>query len=607
MDSKSYILALCALAFSLSTNVTMAQQSQEQMAAYYYDNGQFEQAALLYETLYKTTDNNYYYQRLFSTYLRLEKYKEALTLVERREKAAPGDLCLMVDAGYVYQMQKQQKKAIKCYERALAAITANLAPVPGLAMAFVKAGNRDYAIKTYLRAREKTHNPYLYFNELVGVYQEMGDFEAMTNEYFSLLDNQPGLISSIQVSMQKALAEAPDERLAQGVRQALVERVRNHPENRNYLEMMIWFSLQQNDFLFALTQAKAIDCRYPDLNGEPVFRVARIAFDNDAYNEAIEAYRYLIQKGTQNPYYFESRVGELMVEFSQLNNNYSIESGRYVILKEKYESAIRELGVNDRTVRVIRNYANLLAYYGNDAQSAVNLLDDVLALPRLSSKERDEVKIELGDLLLFSGSIWDASLLYMQVEKANKDDVIGSMAKYKNARLSYYNHDFEWANSQLKVLRSSTSKLIANDAMELSLLISDNMEDDSTYGMLSLFADADLLLYRNMLDTAWGVFDNIAQQSLSHPLFDEILMRKAQIRMKQTRYVEADSILQRLVDFYPEEITSDDALMMMAELNEQYLGNLEKARQCYEKMLIDYPTSLYVDRARKRYNALKVR
>ena len=255
----------------------------------------------------------------------------------------------------------------------------------------------------------------------------------------------------------------------------------------------------------------------------------------------------------------------------------------------------------------MRNYATLIAYHGNDAQSAVDMLDDALEIPRLKPQLRDEIKLELGDLLLFVGQTWDASLLYMQVEKANKNDVLGAMGKFKNAQLSYYNHDFEWSKSQLNVLRSSTSKLIANDAMELSLLISDNMEDDSTYGMLEIFADADLMLYRNMLDSAWDAFENVSRHAMSHPLLDEVLMRKAQIRMKQGRYIEADSLLQRLVDFYPTDITADDALIMQAELNEEKLNNPQKALECYEKIMLDYPTSLYADQARKRYNILKKR
>ena len=585
----------------------VAQQNNEQLAAYYYDHGEFAQAAQLYEGLYKQTSNKYYYQRLLSTYLELEQYKDAQRLVERRQKANPKELQLMVDEGQVYARQGQEKKARKCYEKAIESITNNLQPVPDLAQAFFGMGMPDYAARTYLKARMQSRNRTLYFNELIGAYQQMGDYEAMTGEYFDLLDNSPGMMKSVQVSMQKSLQEAPDSRLAEGVRRALVSRVQEHPDNKAYLEMMIWFALQQNDFRFALDQAEAVDARFPDLGGDQVMRVAQIAQNNSSLDVAADAYTYLQRKGTDDPHYFDSRVGELEVAFLRVNNNYTLDSKSLAALRARYLSAFDELGKNERTINLMRHYSELMAYHGGDAQEAVSILDDVLEMPRLKPQVRDEVKLELADLLLFAGQTWDASLLYMQVEKANKNDVLGAMAKYKNARLSYYNHDFEWANSQLKVLRSSTSKLVANDAMELSLLISDNMEDDSTYGMLELFADADLLQYRNMLDSAWDGYDAITRASLSHPLFDEVLMRKAQIRAKQGRYVEADSLLQRLIDFYPYDITADDALMLQAELNEDKLGNFEKARECYEKLLLDYPTSLYVDRARKRYNALKAR
>ena len=608
MSKRCKILIACLLAVLLHGLPAAAQgQSQEQMAAYYFDQGEYEQAAQLYESLYERTTNKYYYLRLYATYLKLGEYRDAIRLAEKRQKKQPKELALHVDEGNVYLVQKQTKKAEKCFDKAIEAITSNLAPVPDLAMAFSGIGRHDYAAKTYLKAREQTRNPHLYFNELVGVYQAMGDHEAMTHEYFDLLDKQPGMMPSIQISMQKTLQEAPDERLAEGVKRALVERVREHPDNRSYLEMMIWFALQQKDFRFALTQARAVDARFPDQGGEQLMRVAQIAYANEDYDVAAESYRLVQQKGQEHPHYFDARVGELEVDFARINHNYSIDSKSFAQLMQKYEGAIAELGKNERTIPLMRHYANLKGYHGNDAQAAASMLDDVLELPRLKPQVRDEVKLELGDLLLFAGSVWDASLLYMQVDKANKNDLLGAQAKFKNAKLSYYNHDFEWAASQLKVLRASTSKLIANDAMELSLLISDNMEDDSTYGMLELFADADLQLYRNQLDSAWAGFDEVSRRALSHPLMDEVLMRKAQIRLKQARYEEADSLLQRLVDFYPTDITADDALILQAELNEDHLGNTAKALECYEKLLLDYPTSLYADRARKRYNALKAR
>ncbi|MBO7101956.1 MAG: hypothetical protein J6V98_08060 [Bacteroidales bacterium] len=601
------ILIPCLLALLCTPFAALAQQSREQMAAYYFDHGDFAQAAQLYESLYQRGNNKFYYQRLLATYLEMEQYKEALKLVQQRQKTAPRDLYLLVDEGNVQLRQGQEKKALKCFDKAIAQISNNLQPIPDLAMAFLTAGRPSYAAQTYLTARSKTRNNTLYFNELIGVYQQMGDYEAMTGEYFDLLDHQPGMMQSIQISMQRTLKEAPDGRLADGVRRALVSRIQEHPENRNYLEMMIWFSIQQNDYRFALEQAQAVDARFPESGGDQVMRVAQIAQNNGAFDVAVDGYRHLQQKGPDNAYYFDSRVGELEVEFARINHNYSIDSKSFAQLREKYLAAFAELGKNERTLPLMRHYATLIAYHGGDVQEAVSMLDDALELPRLKAKTRDEVKLELGDLLLFAGETWDASLLYMQVEKANKDDILGASAKYRNAKLSYYNHDFEWAKSQLNVLRASTSKLIANDAMELSLLISDNMEDDSTYGMLEIFADADLMLYRNRLDSAWSTFDRITRLSLSHPLFDEVLMRKAQIRMKQARYDEADSLLQRLIDFYPTDITADDALIMRAELNEQQLGRPDVALSCYEKLLLDYPSSLYADQARKRYNALKAR
>ncbi len=607
MKKHRIILVACLLASYIGAPHAVAQDNQEQTAAYYYDHGEYEQAAQLYESLYKRTSQKYYYQRLLSTYMELGEYRDALKLVERRQKNNPKDLYLYVDEGSVYLKQKEEKKALKCFDKAIEKLTSNLQPVQDLAMAFVNAGRPDYAARTYLKAREKTGNRLLYFNELVGVYQAMGDYSAMTAEYFDLLDHQPGMISSVQVSMQRTLREAPDGKLAAGVKRELVNRVREHPDNRTYLEMMIWFALQQKDFAFALEQAEAVDARFPEKGGQQVLRVAKIAQSNGALDVAADGYRHIQILGKESPNYFEARVGELEVEFAKINHNYRIDEKQLAALRQKYTTAFEELGKNENTVTLMRNYATLTGYHGGDAQAAADILDDILEMPRLKKQVRDEVKLELGDLLLFAGEVWDASLLYMQVEKANPNDVLGAMAKYKNAKLSYYNHDFKWANSQLRVLRASTSKLVANDAMELSLLISDNMEDDSTYTTLETFADADLMLYRGMLESAWEGYTNIETHNLSHPLLDEVLMRKAQIRMKQARYTEADSLLQKVVDFYPYDITADDALMMMAELNEDKLGNKAKAMECYEKLLVEYPNSLYADNARKRYNALKTR
>lgn len=599
--TKSLLLLLCLAV----APCMMGQQTNEQMASYYYQNKEYDKAIELYEPLYQRTQNLYYYQMLYQSYVALDDMKKARKLVEQRIKKYPRELALRVDLGQLYMAEGDKKRAEKTYNNAIESIGFDNKQIEDLCQAFQSVGLEDWAIKTYQYARKKMNNNFLFVMELATLYERQGNYEAMMQEYFGLLDKEPRMMGSVQISLQRALDQTSNPQLAEGLRRTLIDRIQKDPNNRTYLDMMIWFSLQQKDFAFAFTQAKAVDVRFPGQGEETILQVAQIALNNGDFNTAYESYHYLVTKGKDGNFYFDARVGELKTKFERLDKNFYLAPKDYMALKSEYESALSELGKELRTVPLMRDYAYLLAYYGNEVQMASDLLYDVVEMPKLTNNIKSQTKLELGDLLLFAGAIWDASLLYSQVEKANKNDVVGAQAKFKNAKLSYYNNDFEWAKSQLDVLRASTSKLIANDAMELSLLISDNMEEDSTFEMLSHYAAADLMLYRNQLDSAWDAFNDITIRSLSHPLLDEVLMQKAKIRMKQGRYAEADSLLQQIVDFYAEDILADDAVMMIAEMNDSQLNNIERARSYYEKLILDYPASLYVERARKRYNELK--
>lgn len=602
---KTHLRILITLAMTLACTQANAQQSNEQMASYYYQHGEFDKAAELYENLYAKTQNAYYYRTLYDCYIQLQRHKDAERLVERRMKQHDRDLTLYVDLGKLYALRGDEKKSEKTFSEALKKVGYDSKQTNELVVAFSNIQRLDYAVKTYTAARAKMNNNFAYVMEMASLYQQLGQYDNMVKEYFELLDKSPGSMESIQISLQGMLKNDPSPMLTEALRDALAAKIQEQPNNNRYLEMMIWFALQKKDFEFAMTQAKAVDSRFPDSKGDQVMRVASIAESNGAYAVALDGYNYILLKGKDHPHYFKSRVGTLNVQFKQLNINYPLDRARYNELKQMYQEAFAELGKNTNTVQLMRNYAHLLAYYGNEVQEASDMLYDVIELPRLQPATLNAVKIELGDLLLFAGEVWDAALLYMQVEKANKNDVIGYTAKYKNAILSYYNHDFAWAKSQLDVLRASTTKLIANDAMQLSLLISDNMEDDSTYGTLSLYASAELMLYRNLLDSAWNIFDNISTSTLSHPILDDVMLQKAKIQMKKGNFDVADSLLQQLVTFYPESILADDALFLRAQLNEEQLHRAKTAFECYETIIMDHSSSLYADDARKRYNALK--
>ena len=99
----------------------------------------------------------------------------------------------------------------------------------------------------------------------------------------------------------------------------------------------------------------------------------------------------------------------------------------------------------------------------------------------------------------------------------------------KSEKIAYYQGDFNWAQAQLDVLKSSTSKLIFNDAMNLSLLITDNYNLDTTDVPMMLFAKADLLSFQKKYNKAINLYDSILNSFKGHDLSDEIYLGKYQI------------------------------------------------------------------------------
>jgi tetratricopeptide (TPR) repeat protein len=253
----------------------------------------------------------------------------------------------------------------------------------------------------------------------------------------------------------------------------------------------------------------------------------------------------------------------------------------------------------------MRYLAHLEAFYLDEIEKSIDLLNNAVDMPGVRPALKADCKIELGDILLFSGNVWDATLLYSQVDYDFKNDPLGHLAKYKNARLSYYIGEFGWAKAQLDVLKAATSKLIANDAMELSLLISDNIDIDSSYTALSYYSKADLLMYRNKLDEALVTLDSIQMVALWHPLHDEVLFKKGEIMLKKGDFEAADSLFAKVVEMYPDDILADNALMIRAGLYERQFGDIDMAMQLYEKVMFDYTGSLFVVEARKRYRELR--
>jgi len=598
------LLVLTGLLTTVCPGALMAQQTEEQLGVQYYMNRELDKALVTFETLYEKNPNQFNYLYYINTLFELKEFDKAEKVIKKQQKINPDDPRYRVDMGYLNIMQGDIAKGRKIYENCLKELQPDKMQIYNLTYAFSNRREIDYLIRTYLRGRELLKDPAAFAFELAYTYESLGSTELMIDEYLNLLTATPQQMSMVQNRLQAWLSDDVDNSKNEMYRSVLLKKTQQNPDEILYNELLLWHSIQQKDFPFALTQAKALDRRYGE-NGQRVFDLARLCISNENYDAAIDGYKYIIKKNSNSELVMLSRIELINTEFEQYKKTYSQDKNRLLLLKTEYSRLLDELGKTSFTIPLIQNLAHLQAFYLNETNEAVELLLQAISIPNVPLKNQAECKLELADIYLFSEEQWEATLLYSQVEKSFKNEPLGHEAKFRNAKLSFYIGEFDWARGQLDILKAATSKLIANDALELSLLITDNIEEDSITIPLSMYANADLLEFRNRDLDALVVLDSISLLYPMHAIADNVLFKKAEIYSKNGKFDMAATSYSEIIEKYQYDLLADDAMFNLAGLLETQLNNKVKAMELYEKILTQYPGSLYVVEARKRFRSLR--
>jgi lipopolysaccharide biosynthesis regulator YciM len=602
--NKYLKILLLIFIVSFSDSKLIAQKDTDgKLAAEYYNNKEYDKAVIYYQKLFDRTKSPAYYVRLLNCFIQLEEFKNGEKLVKRQLKRNVFELHYYVDLGNLHEVSGEATKSKQSYEKPLKLLSPSNQQIIELANGYLKYKKLDYAILTYQKGRKLLKGTYPFNFELAQVYLAQGNTEAMLNEYLELLDYQESYIQSVQNALQTTLVSggAGDEQAL--LKSLLIRRIQKNADKKVFSEMLIWVYIQEKNFAGAFIQSKALDKRQKEM-GKRIMALASLSVENKDYETAIKCYEYVIEKGDENYYYISAKMEMVNVYNKKIiDSDYTQED--LIGLENTYQTTLNELGKTAETASLINGLAHLKAFYLHNTIEAMMLLNEVINIPRLKLHDQAKSKLELADILLFTNDIWEASLLYSQVEKAYKYDQLGEKAKFKNARISFYTGDFSWAKAQLDVLKASTSKLIANDAMQLSILITDNIGIDTTEAPLMLFAQADLLAYQNKNMEAMHMLDTLKLGYPNHTIADDILYKRFQINFKKKKYEAAVENLEAIVKDYSTDILADDAIYNLAVMHDNLLGDKKKAAEYYKKIMFDYQGSIYVVNARKRYRELR--
>ncbi|ALO14763.1 tol-pal system protein YbgF [Salinivirga cyanobacteriivorans] len=598
------LIAFIALFFAGTLQVSGQSRSDIELAREYLRNKEYGKALSLYEKLYELQPSStvffrYYIQSLMG----VEDYRKAERIAKRHIRRNPYDLNAHVELGQIYQQQGQDKKAADVYRDIIDAVSDNINRMRQLANVFISRRQFGWAEEVYLEgAKQNRHYKFNY--ELANVYYYQRNYPKMIDAYLELLAVNDQYLNTVKNRLNHAVYSDTDDTLTELLKDRLLLMSQKHSGRDVFNELLIWAHLHDDEFQQALVQVKALDRRNNE-NGSRIIDITQKALKNNQYDVVAQGAEYVMGKGKSGSYYILARHLYLKSRFSQVEEGIIYEQAEMLRLAQKYQQAINESRPGARLLPFYTDLTRLYAFYMHQVDSALYWVKKAANLPQLSIMDENKVKILEADVKLVDGQIFDATLIYAAVERDLKNNPIGFEAKLKKALMAFYQCDFQWALGQVDVLKASTSKLIANDAAELSLQISENQTEDSVQTALCRFAKARLAMHQHQDIVAIKILDSLITKYPNHPVLDDVLMNKAELLRDRGNYKEAASLYMRVFEEFAQEPFAAEAGFHAAILFEEQLKKETRAFDIFKTLLKNYPMSIYQPTVRKHIRSLR--
>lgn len=586
--------------FVFCISFVKSQESEEhKIAIQYFNNQEFDKAEILLKNLYQSNPKTYYkyYKKTLKV---LKKDKEVFHIIKNQIKIDPSDISLKVDLAQEFKEQGDDKSSEKEYKELISKFSLNTQSAIDLYLVLEKNREFKYAIDLILATKKNSKSPYFLDDKLIISYILLKDYTAAADFFIKEIDSRENdyfnIINQIQYYIE-------NKEFLKIVEKQVFTQLSKNANSDKWNEVAIWLSLQIKDYDEAILLSKAIDKRKLE-NGNRVFSIANIALHEDEYKAALDGFNYLSKK-PNHPYVQPSKEQKINTLLKILNSKVSQDSILNKSIQVEFDNFFSEYSMNINTATTQLVYAEYLVKNQNYIDSAIKVLKNLIVKPGLQKSLNSTAKLALADYLLITNDVWEAALLYGQVDKDEKDSPLGEEARFKNSRLFYYTGEFELAEELLSILKASTTELIANDALNLALFIQENKDGDSLESALKYIAQSELLFYQNKNSEALNVLSEVKKETKSANLLDDIALIEAQLYIKQANYIKAEYELLKFKMEFKNSVLADKAIFFLAKIQEKFLNKNEEAKENYLLILTNFKDSVFTIESRKNLRKLR--
>ena len=591
--------AFCTFSFSQDTD----KLAKLRLAQGFEESGEWDRAVTLYEYLCTLEPNNFLFlDGLQRSYTQIKEYDKAIKVIRRWLVVQPRDVNKMTTLGGLYYDSGAEEAADSVWKLVIATEPQSMQLYRIVANEMLEHRLYDQSIRTYLDGRAVSKNDAEFADELGNLYSALQQYSSATTEYLRLIKTTPEQLSLVQSRLSIFTAKPEGIRAAS---ETVREESNKFQDNSALHRLYAWLLAEEHSYAPALEQYRIID-RRTNANGNEIFNFAQRLHQEHAYETAAEAFKEIIDEHKNSSLLPSARYGyaRAVEEQIALHDTVAPSSGvrtSYNTPIQMYESIAAENGNPDLAAQALFRIGVIKFDKLFDLDGAFYAFSRLKKLP-LTINLIHDAELKIGDIQTARNDLALARTEYDQLSKISLV-VYQDQAAFKLAELNYFEGKFDAALSILKRFNANLGTDLANDALQLQYFIQEN--NTSAPQALTEFAKADLLLRQHKYSESLVQFQDIVKHYSTALLVDDAMMKIGELYIVMQRPQEAISAFHFIADSIQLSILKDRAQFKIAEICQRVLNNKTQAIEAYEKLLSQFPNSLYVEEARKRIRLLR--